>query len=890
MRSSFKTSLKRLAVGTIVSLQLNSMAFHAWADAAITSANLGTATVQSSIEAFDPEAANITLQELFPDLAPGATTSLEEVYGNDTKTLDMGIKANNRLKTETSSEGDAYRVLIDSNNRASPDLSSDPMFNTADKVRDKDFMDGFRENFADCKRTDVFEQVKGSAHIANYKTCERVVDQGGNVEFTHDYKVGIVEYISGQPNFQSCGTGCLYVWIGDVADNNLGGWCTVYEKYVRYRVINRDAILSAKLDYIQWDDYAEIYLNEQRIWLNPVGFFPETAADLPPGYSCEHVGNLGGTGTLTGGGVDITDQFKSEQDIQTFKMRVSVGVRGEIYARIKIMYDPAKAFVDNGWGPEERLPMFDMIEDGFCTNAQMSCTSMPAVDANGCTETNGVRICRSDMPPSPHPSIDPLCKKAQVSAECSYYKGDMDCYTDAKGVQRCPSNDGGNLNTCTQYEQNPSCGFISQGCIDGAKGETGSCYAFEEVWDCGYDTTYDTIVNTGQSVECPGGARCMGSECFDNSSAKSGDFAYAVAMLQVAQFAEHDLDCGGDGTDIEQANDCKVFKGEAMECKKALGGYVDCCEAPDGVSIFDYVNLTMNTLKMTSSIEALSRTREFGAVGSGYWSASTSALAEGASTLIKGEWGSVIDNATGAFSKEFAGEAVTGAVSKIQSYLMQKAYDTMVDMGASAAADAVFQKGTDAAGNATIGLGPNAAMVVNIIGWVYTVYVIADLLINIIWECEEKEFELGAKKETRQCSFVGSYCASEVLGSCVEKREAHCCFGSVVARIIQEQGRKQLGTNFGDPKNPTCEGLTPGQLAQLDWSKIDLSEWIGMLSITGNLPTPNTVSLEQVTGSGSSLGISASETRLNTLDRNLERLNGFDPDEVKRNAEQQMRK
>lgn len=98
----------------------------------------------------------------------------------------------------------------------------------------------------------------------------------------------------------------------------------------------------------------------------------------------------------------------------------------------------------------------------------------------------------------------------------------------------------------------------------------------------------------------------MGSECFDTSNQKSGDFAYAVAMLQVAQFAEHDLDCGGDGSDIEVANECKIFKGEAMECKKALGGYVDCCEAPESVSIYDYVNLTMNTMKMASAMEALS--------------------------------------------------------------------------------------------------------------------------------------------------------------------------------------------------------------------------------------------------------------------------------------------
>lgn len=877
MRSSFKTSLKRLAVGTIVSLQLNSMAFHAWADAAITSANLGTATVQSSIEAFDPKAANITLQELFPDLAPGATTSLEEVYGNDTKTLDMGIKANNRLKTETSSEGDAYRVLIDSNNRASPDLSSDPMFNTADKVRDKDFMDGFRENFADCKRTDVFEQVKGSAHIANYKTCERVIDQGGNVTFIHDYKVGVVEYVSGQANYQSCGVGCLYIWVGTVGDNYWRGHCRIFEEYTRFRVINKEAITSAVIERATFDDYFQIYFNNELLWTHTPGVFPPETAG-----ACER-----GTSWNVNPNKNVTSQFKSADDVITFKTRTSVTGGGEGYARIRITYDPEKAIVDNGWGPEERLPMLKMINDGFCTNSSVVCTSSPAVDAQGCITENGVRVCREHIVESPHPSLDPFCRVAEASAECSFYKGPMQCYIDAQGVERCPVNEGGNLNGCQAFEENPSCGFVSQSCIQGADGESGGCYAFEEVWDCGYETTYDTIVNTGQSVECPGGARCMGSECFDNSSAKSGDFAYAVAMLQVAQFAEHDLDCGGDGTDIEQANDCKVFKGEAMECKKALGGYVDCCEAPDGVSIFDYVNLTMNTLKMASAVETMTRTGQFAKVGSGYWSASTQALSSGASQLIKGEFSTAVDAATSTYQRVFETGISEGAVAQVQQWLMQQTYDAMVEMGAKAAADGLFA--TAGPNGAVSGLAPNVAMAVNIIGWVYTVYVIADLLVNIIWECEEKEFELGAKKETRQCSYVGSYCASEVLGSCVEKREAHCCFGSVVARIIQEQGREQLGMNFGNPKSPSCEGLTPTQLGQLDWNRIDLSEWIGMLSVTGNLPTPNTVSLEHVTGSGSSLPFNDNDQRLNTLDRNVERLKGFNPDEVKTNAEQQLR-
>ncbi|WP_137887457.1 conjugal transfer mating pair stabilization protein TraN [Pseudomonas sp. 2FE] len=880
MRHSTKTALKRVATAAMIAFYLNSMTFNAWADAVSTGSAAGQEVGSYGVSVFNGEAGSTTLQDLFP--ATEGTTSLEEVYGDDNKTIDIGINANTRLQAEESREGDAYRTLVESNKRTSVDLSKDPMLNQADKVREPTFMDGFKENFADCTRTEVFETIKRDAHVAKYETCERVTDQGGNVNFNHDYKIGVVEYLSGEPNFQSCGVGCMYLWIGDVVDNNLGGWCNVYEKYVRYRVINKEAITSAKIDFIQWDDFAEIYLNDTRVWLNPVGFFPENQSQLPAGFSCEYVGNLGGTGTLQGGGVDITSQFKGEGDVQTLKMRVSVGNRGEIYARIKILYDPAKAIVDNGWGPSERLPMFDMVNDGFCKNVSMSCTEMPVVDANGCTSENGVRVCRSDMKPSPTPSIDPFCKKANVTAECSFYKGDLKCYKDPTGKEHCPTNNGGVLDSCKEKEADPNCGFISQACIKGAEGDSGSCYAFSEVWDCGYDTSYETIVNTGADIDCPGGARCMGSECFDTSNVKSGDFAYAAAMLQVAQFAEHDLACGGDGSSIEVSNSCKVFKGEAMECKKALGGYVDCCEAPEGVSILDYVNLTMNTLKMTSSIEALNRTGSL--FGPGYWEAASNAVTTGASTLIKGEWSNVYGNASGAFTDTLAGEFV----SQLQQQLMQWAYDAMVEAGATGAANTVFAVGAD---GAVSGLGSQVAMVVNIIGWVYMVYVIVDLLINIIWECEEKEFELGAKNATRQCSLVGTYCASESAFGCVEMRESYCCYGSVVGRIVQESAREQLGISYGDVKSPSCEGLTPDELQQVDWDKVDLSEWIGMLNLAGRLPTPTTVGIDNLTGTGSQLGEIFNEgtDRANTLDRNIERLQDVDIDKIKKQAEEELR-
>ncbi|MGR5283643.1 conjugal transfer protein TraN, partial [Photobacterium damselae] len=57
-----------------------------------------------------------------------------------------------------------------------------------------------------------------------------------------------------------------------------------------------------------------------------------------------------------------------------------------------------------------------------------------------------------------------------------------------------------------------------------------------------------------------------------------------------------------------------------------------------------------------------------------------------------------------------------------------------------------------------------------------------------------------------------------------------------MTRIIQEQGKKQLGLGFGSKKHPDCQGFTPEQLQHVDFSKIDMSEFYGDLEANMELP------------------------------------------------------
>ncbi|MBI3211728.1 MAG: conjugal transfer protein TraN [Simkania negevensis] len=88
--------------------------------------------------------------------------------------------------------------------------------------------------------------------------------------------------------------------------------------------------------------------------------------------------------------------------------------------------------------------------------------------------------------------------------------------------------------------------------------------------------------------------------------------------------------------------------------------------------------------------------------------------------------------------------------------------------------------------------------------------------------CTEEEQALARKRKEGKCHYVGS--KKTKMG--LETQQIFCCFPTKLARIFQEEGRKQLGLDWGKAEKPNCSGLTLQQLQLLDFSKMDLSELI----------------------------------------------------------------
>ena len=102
--------------------------------------------------------------------------------------------------------------------------------------------------------------------------------------------------------------------------------------------------------------------------------------------------------------------------------------------------------------------------------------------------------------------------------------------------------------------------------------------------------------------------------------------------------------------------------------------------------------------------------------------------------------------------------------------------------------------------------------------------------------CNSEDVALHKEREKGVCSFVGTFCSSSFLGVCLQKKETHCCFASKISRILQEQGRPQIGKTWGDPKTEQCVGFTIAEFQRLDLSKMDFSEVYSDFEAAAKLP------------------------------------------------------
>ena len=222
-------------------------------------------------------------------------------------------------------------------------------------------------------------------------------------------------------------------------------------------------------------------------------------------------------------------------------------------------------------------------------------------------------------------------------------------------------------------------------------------------------------------------------------------------------------------------NSLQVFKGFDNRCRKKLFGLVNCCHkgGTDG-SLFSNLNLILG-----AGGQAL------GAVGSSY-----------------------------TYDALFTADSPN---------LVLSGFEALFGVGGGSSALAGLLAGDLSVASFVQGLVPGP----------WTIAILAIQLSGLL-SCDEVEQILAMKRDTRLCHGVGSYCSKKIpiIGVCIEKTESYCCFNSRLARIINEQGRAQIGRGWGVPQSPDCSGFSIAQLQSLNFAAMDLSEFYAEIAPT----------------------------------------------------------
>ncbi|TVQ85894.1 MAG: conjugal transfer protein TraN [Chromatiaceae bacterium] len=870
-----------------------------------------------------------------PGTGGASEIDLNSLYGQDAATIAAGQQQQSTLLQEQSPYGDAYRAVFSGIDRPRPDMNNDPLWRGTDAVLDN--LADITRTFADCQEVVHFRQTQREVHLPDDHYCQRLPDRNARCELRHDYAwpQAVIPFTNtgqraaceeedcaGHCPLKTCATHGHEApecqdWMERWAIES--AWAQAQQACLQ-RCQQRNTHLQQRraqypnaecLQVTAAGSTVRITLTDRSRIIMIDDRWDATQAQLPgqssPPPGCVYMGGGWWCPFSTGGQCQwhngqmwcawspsatvgrrlpltgtMLDQMNSHGQT-TFSQPMGAGLWGErAPVNAEVWFHPVSTPATDVWsGTDECIAAAGLIGNRFCTGSRV-CEDMPELAPSGCYEAPGIRVCPENMQPAPIAGVNPFCRRVRVTVDCDgFYQGDMTCWSDPDGNERCPENTGGHRTNCEVFEQDPNCAHIRTTCVEGARDNAGNCFVHEEQWDCG--SLYGVpVLERQRELNCVGPVRCMGEDCASFEWEQSQDFAQAAAALQALQAIIAEANCDPD------SGDCEIFRGQAESCKSAVGGVVNCCQRPSGVSIGDYITLSLAVLKIDTAIMGLQQ----GNTIRGGWEVLRAPVTE-TWTAVRTSFSSVANTLTGSVSAASSDAAAQMGVDAFKTQLMGNTAQWAAQVFGDAAVNALFSvagTGGQAVSNGVVQgplqLGGGGALVgtaLQVAMWAYMIYSVAMILVQMLWTCERREFELGVKRELRSCTKIGTYCNSRVLGICIERRETFCCFNSPLSRIIQEQVRPQIGMHWGVARQPDCRGIRLSQLTTIDWQQVDLTEWLALLAASGNFPTAANLDIEALTGSGSLLA--AGGPRENAAERARSRTEGLDAETLRNEAE-----
>ena len=439
-------------------------------------------------------------------------------------------------------------------------------------------------------------------------------------------------------------------------------------------------------------------------------------------------------------------------------------------------------------------PLKNLSGSGDCMlAAEPECT---LTDADGnCRRTESTYVCTESVTSE---SVSPATFLKAMTV--TNWRESDDCLLDDGSVMTASLS---LLSRASTTDNSSGCILASRTCIEGeglrfveGRPAYSACWAWEEKWTCRAegnecleyekDPSCKLVSETCSdgSTDCPRPSRvysctrpglsasvgqvcdgqiCVGDQCQDVGDTADGDFIDAILQLEIGR----QLSVYGD-TNVNE-----FFGGTVSTCRDRMAAET-CCRADAAPNTSNAAFGQYLLFGVAAGVEFVKW------IGSPYvydllsWSDKTS-------WLLNKIYGS---SGTGAYSPTFSFWGATAQYSESAGWTFNFSSAGFVSAMASQF-------------------------------W------------NKYQSCRATDQRTALAKTQRLCHYVGTTCEKKVTGlGCVETAEKHVCFNSRLARILNEQGRPQLGRDFGNPIKPDARGFTIDEFAKLDFSKMDLSEFI----------------------------------------------------------------
>jgi conjugal transfer mating pair stabilization protein TraN len=713
-------------------------------------------------------------------LAPGGSAAeadhLKTLLDDEVALNEAITRKNEALRTDSSPEAEALRIIGSRESRSAAETMAD---SSLWAVSNGALANGtLQADFADCRSTTTYRQgVPEDGFVSQESTCEQVhhlpnATRTRDVDIREEHATalertyspvtarvtdgGVLTHPSGTPFIEAVMT---LEWVGNVAAVN---------------VLQEPSIAN------DWSFEFEIL---------PAASLPLVCRSGPIGLPCEP-GSVGCT---------CTEQ----------RQYANVAVNAVFTTLVETIAS----------NPIEPL----MATDGWCT-ARWACTDSAPRTIGGVVVDQNFSHGLSELYPynastnMPASSQTPLCWAATAVYDCPFNMGQI-CWTDASGSRRCSTNDPTNttMNTCGAIQGASGCSRVQTKCNEDAVGHNGFCYVSTHLYRCTQAVEVPTIVMQ-QANTCAGAVRCAGDNCLGSTGAVHlGDYAEAAARRMLVQhiFADRkrptQAKADTTSTDPNDPNSILMMPGKAFECRKQLGGSLNCCKVNvEGEGQEQWLKVYREHMRQSN-----------------------------AKAVVE------VDDQPAGLATRMA-QSRQHTLGELRSGLLTSNTEAIYPMGNLSKAyqppPQGLEIGQDTSIETAMAIYRSEQMEAQQNGWY----------------CSAEELDLSLQREAGACSFVGSYCANSVLGACLEKRETYMCFNSPLSRIAQEYIHRDTENPFGTAKKPVEPTIKVTGLESTGLDALPTNEIKGVLTKMGMVPDHTNVeeffSEEKLTGARSSLG------------------------------------